>query len=144
MTLSYDFPAVRPLNDREWELVRPFIYTWEDGFTSYCITIPLGFAFDGASVPRIVWTLTGLIPTGAYLGAAAVHDYCYQRRGRLLRGEVRRLNDGHEWEPIAVDWDRRQCDRLFLLIMQDGKVPGWKSKTMYRAVRLFGWRAWNQ
>lgn len=149
MTLPiYRPPVITILNDHEFELVEPFTYEWQDekSWEWWRITIPAGYPFDGASVPRICWTLTGLLPTGVHLGAAAVHDYGYQRRGRLLRGEVeRQCGRTGPWEAIAVAWeDRKIWDDIFLRIMQDAGETPWKAWVMHRAVRLFGGAAWNR
>lgn len=151
----YRPPVFTILNDHEFELVQPFPYTWQDEKTRewWRITIPAGYPFDGASVPRICWTLTNLLPTGTHLGAAAVHDYGYQRRGRLLRGEVCikkpdwefAANEEDRWMPLAVAWqDRKIWDDLFRRIMRDAGETAWKREAMYRAVRLFGGPAWNR
>lgn len=143
----YHPPIITILNDHEFELVEPFVFEWEDEKTGERrrITIPSGYPFDGASVPRICWSLTGLLPTGVHLGAAAIHDYVYQRRGRLIRDELQRYDKvSGRWVPIAEVWTRRQCDDLFLRIMQDAGETPWKARTMHWAVRIFGGIAWDK
>lgn len=139
----YAPPILTILNDKEFELVEPFSFKWfeEDG-SKYKITIPKGYIFDGASVPRFCWSLTGLIPTGIHMGAALVHDYSYQRRGRLIRSELEKEIDG-KWCYVSAVWDRKQCDDMFSFIMEAGGVTPWKRIAMYRAVRWFGGKAWN-
>lgn len=140
--MIYKPPVITILNDREFELVEPLIFEWADPL-EWQITIPAGFPFDGASVPRICWTLTGLLPTGVHLGAAAVHDYGYQRRGRLIRGEIKTKENG-EWVPVPINWNnRKKWDDLFLLIMKAANETPWKAWAMHKAVRLFGGPAWN-
>ena len=41
------------------------------------ITIPSGFTFDGATVPRICWSI--FPPVDKYLPAVALHDYLLSR-----------------------------------------------------------------
>src|SRR5688572_24345311 len=108
----YKPPIVTFLNDSEMELVEPFVYEWEDGGVEYQLTIPKGFTFNGACVPRFCWSLTGLLPTGVVLGPAAGHDYTYQRRGRLIRDELKQKSGG-VWVPVADIWTRKECDDLF-------------------------------
>ncbi len=145
----YKPPVVTILNDHDFELVEPFVFGWEEvtalplASRQWRITIPAGFSFDGASVPRVCWTLTGLLPSGVHLGAAAVHDYAYERRGRIIRGEVACLMEG-VWQPQGVVWDRGQCDEMFLRIMRDAGETSWKSRVMFAAVRAFGGVAWNR
>jgi hypothetical protein len=38
-------------------------------------TAPQGFAFDGASIPRPLWSLMGGPLDGPYVRSAALHDY---------------------------------------------------------------------
>src|SRR5690606_37335397 len=94
------------------------------------ITVPAGFEHDGASVPRLLWTLSGAAPDGLHRAAALVHDFNYRHRGRLPRGSFQHYLPGparispaglvvYDWawydcgEPVT----RAQADRLFLRMM---------------------------
>jgi len=47
------------------------------------ILVPVGFASDGASVPRILWSIYP--PFGKYLEAAIVHDwFCVTHSARSI------------------------------------------------------------
>ena len=83
------------------------------------ITVPAGFAWDGASIPRI---LHGILPIwGAHVGAALIHDYLYKTK------------------PCT----REQADQAFReLMVQDG-VPPRKARVMYRAVQALGQDRWD-
>jgi hypothetical protein len=141
----YRSPVVAVLNDHEFELIEPFLYCWQDAASGvlYKMTVPAHYPFDGASVPRICWTLTGLLPTGVHLGAAAVHDYLYQRRGQIRDGEAQHFVSG-QWQPFNANWTRKQCDQLFLDIMLLAGETRWKAWSMWQAVRLFGGFAWSR
>lgn len=80
------------------------------------IAVPSGFLTDGASVPRIFWSLFS--PFGDYFRAALVHDYLYSPGNRKF--------------------SRRESDRIFLDAMEDAGVSWIKRQTIYRAVRLGG------
>lgn len=41
----------------------------------YSFTIPKGFCFDGASIPRIFWRLIGSNTDNTFLIAAMIHDF---------------------------------------------------------------------
>lgn len=84
------------------------------------IKVPKGFITDGASIPKVCWTIIGH-PFGQALEAAVIHDYLY------FRGLI----------------PRKRCDKLFLKAMKELKVFGLQRWTMYRAVRYFGWIGWN-
>lgn len=142
----YLSPKVEILNDSEFSLVEDFTYEWTDKGTNYKIIIPKDFVTDGASIPRFCWSLTGLIPSGVHLGAAVVHDYLYEHRGHLVRGE---LSFGKSerydfWIVCASDWNRKECDDMFRRIMTDAGETVWKREAMYWAVRVFGQAAWDR
>ncbi|MFW9821364.1 MAG: DUF1353 domain-containing protein [Candidatus Thorarchaeota archaeon] len=108
---------VKPLDSLRWELQEEITYITDN---KEYINIPTGFITDFASVPRLFWNI--IPPWGKYGKAAIVHDYIYKK---LL-------------------FTRAYCDKLFLLIMKELKVPLWKRLTMYRAVRLGGWIPYNR
>ena len=61
---------------RLWRLNEPLRYEKGHKGSGLWIVAPAGMITDGASVPRILWTL--LPPWGSYSRAAAIHDYlCY-------------------------------------------------------------------
>jgi len=82
-------------------------------------TISAGFQYDGASIPRIVWTALGATPDGLHRAATLIHDWLYINRGNL-------------------PYTRKEVDNLFLVQMLELGMPRAKSRKMYRGVRLFG------
>jgi hypothetical protein len=102
---------VKFLDGRMWELVENFEYHRECG---EIITIPAGFKFDFASIPRIFWGWIGS-PTGEYGPAALVHDF-------LLSDE---------------SYPKSKADKIFLEVMEVLKVNFIKRHVMYYAVRIF-------
>ena len=112
---------VTPLDGgKYWQLLEGFCYYTDEIPVEHLITVPEGFITDFASVPRVVWWL--LPPWGQYGKAAVVHDFLYR----------------------AKPWPRKRCDQIFLEGMQTLGV-GWATRTtMYSAVRVAGWRAWNK
>ena len=143
MDRIYKSPIVSIINDSEFELAEEFAFYWTEGQKDLKFTLPAGFVFDGASVPRFCWSLTGLLPTGVHLGAAAVHDEAYKRRGLLTKGQVSLLIGDDKWLPVDTQWDRKQCDDMFKRIMIAAEETSWKANAMYWAVRIFGGAAWN-
>jgi len=105
-------------SSRMWRLAAEFRY-----IGSKIIDVPVGFITDGASVPRVFWSLFS--PTGSYLKAAVIHDYLY----------VNQL------------FSRKTTDAIFLEAMKEvgeGVFGFLARQTVYRAVRLGGWIAWNK
>jgi hypothetical protein len=74
--------------------------------------IPSGFRYDGASVPRFLWSVTGITPDGLHRAATLIHDYLYVNRIHGL--------------------SRRQVDKLFYEQMLKLGVPKRKALIMYK------------
>jgi len=106
--------VVEPINDRQWKLIEEFSYYTKINGKYVFINVPQGFITDFASVPRFLWSI--FPPWDKYGKAAVLHDYLYNQR--LFR--------------------RKLCDKIFYEAMTVLKVPWWKRKLMYFAVRLFG------
>jgi hypothetical protein len=99
-----------------WRLLYPL--TYEGNFDTF--EVPKDFRTDFASVPRIFWNI--IPPTGGYTKAAVLHDYLYYTK--------------------MVS--RKDADGIFRRIMHEYGVGGLKRRTMYWAVRAFGWLAWKK
>lgn len=111
---------LEPLDDgRRWRLVEPFTYDVGELGGDDSITVPENFLTDFASVPRLFWRI--IPPWGKYGKAAVLHDWLYH----------------------VQDRSRRECDKVFLEAMGVLGVSWFKRRTMYRAVRMFGWSAWR-
>lgn len=119
MSAFLDEIDLTPLPDgRNWRVVNLFRYI--STMLGRIITIPAGRVTDLASTPRLVWNI--FPPFGKYTGAAVVHDELY------TTGEA----------------TREQADAVLLEAMETEGVGFFTRHTIYRAVRLFGWAAWNE
>lgn len=116
---------VMAIGSKEWKLMDDFEY--HVGFASSLevIVIPTGFETDFASIPKVFHSFIN--PAGKVRAAALVHDYLYSKRGVLPH----------------KTYTRKECDEIFLELMQVVGVAYWKSLTMYYAVWLFGKSSWN-
>lgn len=86
------------------------------------IEIPAGFHCDGASIPKVLWSIVGSPLDGGPLRAAIVHDHlCNVAR-----------------TPRA----RRFADTVFVWIMEEQQVPWLRRMAMFWAVRLYGVLVW--
>jgi hypothetical protein len=85
------------------------------------ITVPKGTITDGASIPRVFWSI--LSPFGEYFKAALPHDFLYSSD-----------NKTHT---------RKQADEILLEGMVVLGVNPVKRFAIYRAVRWFGWRCYS-
>lgn len=115
---SIPAPVVVPFADGDhWVLYEPLEYrtSRDDVF----ITVPAGFVTDFASIPRAFWQ--ALPVHGRYGRAAIVHDYLY-------------------WTQRCT---REQADNIMLAAMVETEVKAATRRTIYRAVRAGGGRAWE-
>jgi hypothetical protein len=91
------------------------------------LVIPAGYEWDGASIPRILWTAWGYYPAGIMLSSSLTHDYLYTNRQDILGHEITRLH----------------ADGLFYLDIVSKQVEPKIAIKMYRGIRLFGWFYWK-
>lgn len=144
ITFSRQFALLDPLDDKgNFILQEEFWMQWEVNGQTYRIRAPKGLITDIASVPRIVWTISGILPDGLQRNAAVIHDIGYMWRGVFPWGWFERL-DGGEWRNAPGTWTKEEIDRLFLRIMKACGVGPVKRWLMYQAVALFGGPAWRQ
>jgi hypothetical protein len=122
-----------------YRLAHDFVYEWEAENALWKIFIPAGFEYDGASVPRFLWTLLGISPDGLHRAAALVHDWLYRHAGLLPDGSF--WKDGHQVN--SFPWQREQVDKLFANMLAEYGVGKFRRRSMYLGVRAGGWRAWN-
>ena len=95
------------------------------------ITVPQGFKFDLASVPRFIWGL--ISPFDLSIVAPLVHDFLYFHKGDPPAGAV---------DPPRT-YTRKASDVLFKRIMKQEGVWRWRWQLAYAAVRLFGGGKWG-
>lgn len=101
---------------------------------NHYLTAYEGFEYDKASIPSVIWPI--LPPFGRYEGAACIHDLLYKyNTSTTMQADYRYHN--------CKGYTRKEADKLFLVHMLQDGVPKWKAKAMYRAVRWFGKKAWN-
>lgn len=110
-----------------WELVERYCIQVQD--VHY--TIPEGYTFDLASIPRGVWTL--IAPFELSLVAPLLHDFQYEHKGELPIGSM--------MPPHKMG--RKEVDKIFYEIMKMEGVSWWRRQLAYRAVRWFGGSYWK-
>lgn len=109
------------LGKRKWRLVEGYACRLKISGQTKEIRIHAGFVFDLASIPRIFWRL--IAPFELSIAAPLVHDFLY-------RGGC----------PGAT---RAEADAAFLDLMGRERVPLWRRRLAYLAVRVFGRFAWR-
>ena len=110
--------CLKIIGNQAYELTEPLIYN--DGIVE--LTVHPLFDFDGASVPKALWSFGFSPMTGGYQRAAALHDALY----------------------ASEYFERHICDLYFLHAMESEGVSYFKRYSMYYAVRAFGGQVWKQ
>lgn len=90
----------------------------------YDFTIPKGYCYDGASIPKIFWRVIGSNTDNRFLIAALVHDA---------------LCENHHY----VNNDRAFSSKVFNALLEVSEVPAFKRFLMKNSVDFFqrfqGW-----
>lgn len=128
--------------DQAYRLEKEYIYKWDKNGETYRIIIPEGLVYDGASIPRLTWTLTGMRPDGLLRAAALVHDFIYIHKGKMPKGSYQMHND-KRYVDLNTRWTRKKADKMFAQILKESGVSRFKRRIAYRAVRIGGWLAWR-
>lgn len=106
-------------------LVEPYEYC--DATKRALLTIPRGYHFNGASVPKVFHNLVGALDLS--ISATCVHDFLCDYRGRPPLGTVL---------PTHTSYTRLETDQLFRRIMDQEGVPEWRELAAYLGVRSYG------
>ena len=103
----------------QYRLIAPLTVRSHVNGGGIVVEVPAGFVTDGASTPRLLWSI--FPPAGRYAPAAAVHDYFCTTRciSRFL------------------------ADAIFRDLMMALGVPLWKRWLMWAGVRISIWRHWR-
>lgn len=121
-------PNLLPIFDSQ----RPFAYQvasrWLVQTPLGRISVPAGYILDGASVPRLLWSIYP--PDGLYRAAVTLHDLLYDHTG-FIPG-------------YTTGFTRKQADWLLYWACVEAKVKERDAKIMYAAVRVFGGRFWRE
>ena len=88
----------------------------------YRVTIKKGFDFDGASIPKWLWSIYGSPLNGNYVVASLIHDGLY----------------------ASQKVSKSVSDKIFLDVMKQSNVGYIKRRSMYLAVKMFGGKDWKE
>lgn len=95
--------------------------------------VPKGFTYDGASIPRICWSILGLYPDGKLRGGATFHDWLYRSGGKIL-----------SISNLPYFFTRKEADHILKLCLQKSGISIVKIFLVHSAVRIFGKKNWNK
>ena len=131
ISLPLEVPNIA-ISNKLFELTQDYKTSWISKGVRYQILIPKGFVWDGASVPRALWSVLGFYPGGIMLPPSVVHDFIY-----IAKGNVFNLATNE-----SVHISRKECDLLFKHHMEYVGMPKRKLNLAYKGVRWFGWTYW--
>lgn len=97
LRIQYDQKASAILGADHWRVTEEFRYFIGSKDSQQWVTVPAGYLTDGASVPRVFWSM--LPPWGAYGQAAVVHDLICEYLSIVDNGILKRIN-------------RKRCDDI--------------------------------
>ncbi len=123
--MIYDLaqPEIQPVPgaDRTYRLMRDYLVQLP--YSGRWLLVKEGFIFDGASIPRWLWSVIGQPFDPNWCGAALIHDALYA--GELL--------------------SRRACDKeLFHAMRRTSKIGHAKARKFFIAVDTFGGCTWRR
>ena len=119
---------------RKWQLLEDWTFQLPNGAPK--IVIPKNFIFNGASTPRLLWSL--LTPTGLLLIPGLIHDFAY-RYGYLWA-----LNPNGEAYKYGEGKDRSDWDKVLGEVGKDVNGMAWITWCVQFALFIGGWAAWNR
>ena len=106
---------IRPNGNGESIITLEEVHFWYCGMM---YVVPIGYASDGASVPRFLWRLLSPKIDPVTLRASVVHDFLY------------------EWHLGT----REEADYWYFWALVGAGYPHWKALLTLIGVRLFGGR----
>lgn len=126
-----------------------FLYDW--CYRGYLI--PQGFVTDGASVPRVLWSM--IPPLGPIRYAAFLHDFGYQHGYLLIEPTLdTEMNDVdydfyRNWRGVFINYVPKHCkeSRGFFdnLLYSVAKERNWRQASIaWVGIKIGGWLVWGR
>lgn len=140
-------PHIIPISDTVYQLNEDYEYVWITNNVVNKIKVPKGFRYDGATVPRILWSITGILPDGPHRAGTLLHDWIYKFEGNLPEGShtfisYNEYNLTPNFHKVIGKWSRKDADKLARKMWVEAGVKS--SNLMYLFVRIFGFFFWKQ
>jgi hypothetical protein len=132
-------PNLKLLDDKKngilmWQLLEDVKFGLESDTGPSWIIVPKDFTTDLYSIPTIARILLQTSEENPI--AAIIHDYLYANKGNITIEVNNQL--------VPYTYSRKNCDKLFKVIMTLTGVPRWKIFCMYTAVKFGGKIGWGK
>lgn len=98
------------------------------------------YIWDGASVPRVAWSLIGLTPWGLTDAPSLIHDELYRSQGGRKTTPGCLLQDSYGKKIVL---EREEADWLFYALLVFAGVAEARAAAAYAAVRIGGAKHWG-
>lgn len=118
------------LQARNWKVEENYLF-WMP-WLQVEVCIPIGFIFDGASVPRALWSF--MAPTGIMFLPGLFHDFGYRYNCWLDRN----------YKPIFDGAGQKFFDEQIRRLGIYCNNATTASNTVYASLKMFGFIAWNE
>jgi hypothetical protein len=120
-TAPQDLPVC--LHGDRLQFLVGFVVSLQVNGCGLLITIPEGYSWDGASIPRLCWSIMG----------------------HPLEADLRLASLVHDWhcEHAKNKADRMVGDALFLALLRRAGLPKWRRLAMWAAVRIYAVFFWR-
>ena len=120
MKASFEIaPVCRPYAKRaDW---MEFAQDWYFVVDGKKVWIPKGYFYNGASIPRVFWSIIGSPFDPQYWAAAGAHD----------------------WRYLTHTSTRPDADETLFQLCRQAGVGLWRARTIWGAVRSCGYPAWT-
>jgi hypothetical protein len=126
LNIQLDAEASKILGKDYWRVTKAFRYYIQSKEGGEWVYVPAGYLTDGATVPRLFWSL--LPPWGVYGQAAVVHDVVCEYLSITVNGMPRSIT-------------RKMCDEILFEAMAVLEVPAYKRRIIEIGVNAF--RRWS-
>lgn len=138
-------PLIRPIGNGLAITEEETVYEFMQRGKQYRLTVEKHFIYDGASIPRIAWTVLGLTPHGDMDGPGLAHDFGYHYRGKFPKGSWEFLDVDNVWKECPERMSRKMCDDLIRALCLHFKIAnGLQAYLVWKAVRVFAGVAWKR
>ena len=128
-----------PREDMIKQTTAKWTCTWEWDGVRKTLTVPRYYIYDGASVPRLIWSLVGLRPDGLIRAASLAHDALFRAEGGAQSwGGCALLSDG---ETATASYT--EANWVFWAAMRYAGMYKHRCAIAHRAISWFGRRHWG-
>jgi len=120
---------------RLWKTTQDY-YCWSEYLGKF-IFIPAIFLFDGASVPKLLYSIFS--PMGLLLYGALPHDFGYRFKGLFIFNQNKQVVEFQEF-------DKKELDKIFceLNIQENGMKKSSKTATFSLKAGIFTWKNYRK